>query len=204
MKKERILVGGSCANPPHLGHKQVLELVLKRYEYDRVIWIPSGFRLDKEEDYYIHPDHRVAMTELLINQSWRFGWDTIPLIIKYDEIYNKSMTTYDRFIQLQIEYPNAEITWFTGSDSNIREWYKGDELVEKFNFLIINRLYWNNYRYKKYKNIADANNEPFYNYSSSEIRNLISKNNDTYRNYITPEVYQYIEKYKLYRIQKKK
>ena len=43
----KIAVGGSAANPPHFGHKKLLEAVVATGEFDQVRWTVSGDRPDK-------------------------------------------------------------------------------------------------------------------------------------------------------------
>ncbi len=44
----RIAIGGSAANPPHWGHLQLLIVLLECGLFDRIIWIISGSRADKD------------------------------------------------------------------------------------------------------------------------------------------------------------
>jgi len=117
----KIAVGGSSANPPHLGHRALIEYMISKTDlFDKIIWIPCGHRTDKKIDNEISPDHRIAMTELTIDPMWRTGINQVPLLIKYDEIYGPALSTYYRLELLKEQYPeDTEFTWFTGSDSNI-------------------------------------------------------------------------------------
>ena len=209
----RIAVGGSCANPPHNGHKQLLIHVLHMYNlFDKVIWIPTGDRTDKITNN-VHPDHRIAMTELLIEQNWKIGIDSLPLLIKYDEIYEEAKTTWERLNLLKENYPKDEIVWFTGSDSDIFKWYKGEELVKNNKFLVIQRKGYltNQSKIRVSVNHINSNDtelktginleltdKPIDNISSTEIKKLISEGK--YYGHLVPySIYQYIEQNKLYR-----
>jgi len=67
MEKLRIGIGGSAANPPQLGHRHMVEGLLKSSRFDEIYWIPSGVRPDK--DGFVSPDNRVAMTLLTFRPS---------------------------------------------------------------------------------------------------------------------------------------
>lgn len=215
----KIAVGGSAANPPHNGHKELLQFILTRFSlFDKVIWIPSGDRNDKEIE--VHPDHRIAMTELLIEQNWRTGVNTLPLIIKYDEIYGEAKTTFDRLNELKKELPNDELIWFTGSDSNISRWYNGEKLLRENSFYIIPRESFeiNYYHYRvvgteridiedKYAPISFGEKKVYIQdmeklmegISSTAIRKAIKEGNSWYRSYIPQNIYQYIKENNLYK-----
>lgn len=180
----KIAAGGSAANPPHNGHLYLIERIGARYEFDKIIWIPSGNGYKDP----IESKHRVAMTE-------RLG---IPscVQIRYDEIFLGWRSTCAWFMVLEKEYPGAEITWVTGSDSIIEEWDDGDYLLSQKRFLVIKRQNYE-YRYAGNANfIFDPT--PIVDINSTEIRDLIKAGNKTWRNLVPPPVADYIEDEKLY------
>ena len=60
----RIIIGGSAANPPHLGHQIVLWRLIRCGRFSKVVWMPSGIRKDKHG--FVAPEHRVNMTILTV------------------------------------------------------------------------------------------------------------------------------------------
>ena len=138
----RILVGGSAANPPHLGHLMMLDKLLSCREFDKIIWIPSGKRNDKDID--VDPTHRIAMTELSIPKKWRLfpgarNQHHARLVIDYSEIYGESIKAYDRLSQQWTDFSLDATYWFTGTDCDISTWYRGEDLLKRRAVVFIDR-----------------------------------------------------------------
>ena len=204
MNFKRIAIGGSAANPPHTGHLALIEALIHSNLFDVVIWIPSGNRPDKEME--IEPDHRVAMTELTFPSILRVRSGT-TLVIKYDDVYKSNTPTINRLEALQSEYPDSEITWYTGADSVIPQkkyggkceievkWIRGEELFQNWNFLILPRS-----GYRQPNNLP-ANFKIFGvklpNVASSHIRQLIASG-QPFEHLVTAEVAEYIKRFGLY------
>ncbi|MDO8669519.1 MAG: nicotinate-nicotinamide nucleotide adenylyltransferase [Candidatus Buchananbacteria bacterium] len=209
MDFKKIAVGGSAANPPHIGHLSLIEALIHCRLFDMVIWVPSGTRPDKR--FGIEPDHRVAMTELTFPSILRVRSGT-TLVIKYDDIYKNDTPTINRLETLQKQYPHSDITWYTGSDSVRPQkkygqrceieavWDRGEELFQKWNFLILPRR-----GYKQPHNLP-ANfkilNVKLPDTASSTIRKMIQKN-QPFEHLLTAEVAEYIKRFDLYQGVKK-
>ena len=206
MNFQRIAVGGSAADPPHLGHLALIKTLINCQLFDAVIWIPSGERPDKKIS--IEADHRVAMTELTFPTALRIRPGT-TLIIKYNDIYQANTPTIEWLEQLQAQFPAAQITWYTGSDSVRPQkkyagryeieaaWDRGAELVTKWNFLIIPRR---GYALPaslpaNFQVLNIGNGLP--NISSSKIRQLIGEKKP-FEHLVTAEVAEYIKRFDLY------
>lgn len=200
----RIAVGGSAANPPHVGHLALMESLIHSKLFDVVIWIPSGSHSGK--DINIEPDHRVAMTELTFPRILRVR-SGATLIIKYDDIYRSNTSTINRLEKLRSDYPDSEITWYTGADSVIPQkkygyqcemqaiWSRGQELFKKWNFLILPRA---GYRQPSgLPNNFQVFNIKLPNVASSRIRKLILTG-QPFEHLVTAEVAEYIKRFSLY------
>ena len=204
---ERIAIGGSAANPPHMGHVVLLSKLLKCGKFTKVIWVISGDRLDKH--YGVTPDDRVAMTEMTVGQL-RLQYEiNCQLIIRYNDVYYKNTPTIECIENLQKEFPNAEITWYTGSDSIIpryngkceieAKWYRGKELMENAKFLIFPR---DGFRLpeepQEYmpKNVSIHLTE-LPDIASSDIKKRIVTGK-TFEHFLMPSVANYIIHHKLY------
>lgn len=147
-KKLRIAAGGSAANPPTVGHKALVHNLLVSDLFDLVIWIPSGVRPDKAG--FVAPHHRVAMTHLLFPSRFFTSPDT-RFQVRYDDIHGENTPTHSWIEKLRLEYPGAEIVWYTGVDSIVPQerfdgkseiesaWYKGEELWARQSFVVIPR-----------------------------------------------------------------
>ena len=207
MEKSRIGIGGSAANPPHLGHKQLVEGLLDSGRFDEIFWIPSGVRPDKEG--FISPDHRVTMTMLTFPTNWLWKGKT-RFNIKFDDVYGKNTPTIDILENFKNIYPGAEIIWFTGVDSVEPQekyqgksemqavWIRGDELYEKYNFLILPRPGFADPKKLKLPENFEIMELPQLDISSTKIRERI-KNSESIQGLVTIEVEEYIRRNNLYR-----
>ena len=204
MSIRKIAVGGSAADPPHNGHYAVIKKLIELERFDLVIWILSGFRPDK--NLKVIPDDRVAMTELMLDKTWRTKPGT-RLVVKYDDVYNKNTPTAKRIHRLEHEYPGAEIVWFTGSDSVIPRpefggkceievnWTYGQYLMVHKKFIILNRPgYEIDFGLPENFEVLDVQVPSI---SSSDIRSRI-KFGQEFEHLVHPEVGAYIKRNQLY------
>lgn len=149
MKLIKTAVGGSAADPPHLGHLAVLRKLYKSALFDRIIWIISGNRKDKQFD--VCPNDRIAMTELMIPRAWRES-NQPDLVLMYDDVYGTNTPTITWLEKnLPAQFPGSEFFWFTGSDSVVprpefggkceieAKWIAGSKLYRQFYFLVVQR-----------------------------------------------------------------
>lgn len=135
----KIALGGSAANPAHYGHKALTEAVLRLNQFDRVRWIVSGDRPDKQG--MPAPFHRWQMTK-------RLGIDPSVEVTFENGL---AIPTIDVIRQAQEEFPQAQIVWYGGSDHFVSRsqfdglcdveafWDEGEWLMEKQSFLIVER-----------------------------------------------------------------
>lgn len=203
----RIGLGGSGANPPHLGHKLLIERLIRYKIFDKLIWVPSGIR--KEKDDFVDPCYRKSMTEILFRKTLLEHADKFS--IDYNDMFHDNTPSIDWMDRYQKEFPNDEIIWYTGADSVVpREefggkceieaiWYRGKELMEKYKFLIISR--------RGYVNPARLGLPPQFeifdiglpDISSTKIRKMIKDGDINYADYLTLELAVFIRDNQLYR-----
>lgn len=210
---ERIAVGGSAANPPHIGHLVLIEHLLNCGLFDKIIWIPSGIRNKKEE--LIDPDHRVAMTVLTfpLEQLYRSG----PIfLMNFKDVYGRNTPTISWLRRIRNENPRAEISWYTGADSVVplekyngkceieTEWVEGDSLMKDWHFYVLPRSGYShpaqaslppNFRVLEIAGLPDV--------SSTDIRRRIAAG-QPFERLVTPEVAAYIKRFGLYDWKNKK
>lgn len=207
MEKLRIGIGGSAANPPQLGHRHLVEGLLNSKQFDEVFWIPSGVRPDKEG--FVSPDHRVAMTLLTFPNEWLWQGET-KFNIKFNDVYSGNTPTIEVIENFQREYPDAEITWFTGVDSVVPQerfggkceiqavWIRGEELYNNYNFLVLPRPGYSDPKILNLPENFKIFDEPQLDVTSTEIRRRI-KNGESIEGLVTPEVAEYIRRNNLYK-----
>lgn len=206
MKKIRIGIGGSAANPPQLGHRHMVEGLLGSGRFDEIYWIPSGVRPDKEG--FVEPDHRVAMTLLTFPTDWLWQGKT-KFHIKFNDVYGGNTPTVEVIKKFEREFPEAEITWFTGADSVVPQekfggkceiqavWIRGEELYNKYNFLVLPRPGYKNPKELILPNNFEVFDEPQLDVTSTEIRRRI-RSGEPISGLVTKEVEEYIKRNGLY------
>lgn len=173
---KRIAIGGSAANPPHNGHLRVLRTIMADYDFDYVIWLPSGTS-DYKPEFDVCPDDRVAMTELMIPNTLRLRVQP-KLIVRYTDVYGKSRYAYDVLQEVEDTFKTHDLWWFTGTDTQVNTWYRGEELLEEWNVIYIDRA---------------KNSE-----SSSKIRQSISYGETDWELSVPVDVADYIKRNGLY------
>jgi len=137
----KIAVDGSAANPPHLGHKMLIEAIIAINKFEKIYWIVSGDRLDKPG--LMEARIRYKMGKLLFK-------NTKGVTISYEN--QKAISTVYVLEKLQRQYSKARIVWYCGTDHFVRRekfggdcdilgfWDKGKFLFENQDFLIILRV----------------------------------------------------------------
>ncbi len=202
---KHIAIGGSAANPPHLGHRFLIETLLISNRFDQVIWIPSGVRKDKPG--FIDPRHRIAMTHLTFPTAW-FHYKNTEFTICLSDVSRQNTPTIEVMENYSALYPDAKIVWFTGVDSVVPEdslkgkcllqtWIRGEELYRKYHFLILPRPGYPNPRELKLPPNFEILNVPQLDIASSDIREKI-KRGESIEGLVTPEVAAYIQQHELY------
>lgn len=188
----KIGIFGGSFNPPHKMHKNIaLNLIKDRY-LDKVIYVPTGNKYNKEE--LIDSKHRYNMVKLMIK-------DYKNLELSDYELKNTLTYTYQTLDYFKKNYPNDKIYFICGSDNlkEIRNWKNYEYILSNFKILVIKR---NNddindiLRNINSKNIEVANIK-LDDMSSTYIRKNI-KNKQKILRKIDEDVFNYINKEKLY------
>lgn len=146
MKTNKIAIIGSAFNPPHLGHKDIIEQVYQ--DFDEILLIPSyRHAFGKEMVPY---NDRLFMASML-GQSFHSEKHqkynhTTPIAISAIEREiglknNKPVYTFDVLNELEKRYLNAnikpELTFIIGPDNAAHEtwskFYRGEEIMQRWN-----------------------------------------------------------------------
>jgi len=102
----KIGIFGGTFNPPHNGHKLILEKIKKRLKLDKIIIIPSNLPPHKEVSDNA-PVHRMNMAKLAFE-----GYDVSDMeIVRGGKSY-----TYMTILELKNQFPNDELFFLCGSD----------------------------------------------------------------------------------------
>jgi len=169
----RIGIFGGTFNPPHIGHVQAVKAAAAEYKFDLLIVMPTGF-----------PPHKVlpvntpnAKKRYLMTQN---AFSTLNnTMVSDNEIYSKENNyTIDTVIEIQNEYPDAELFLLVGTDmfDSIDTWKDSKKLLDIATPVRMSR------------DVIPV--------SSSEIRQLLPLRKG--REYLADLNYSYIIKYRLY------
>jgi nicotinate-nucleotide adenylyltransferase len=207
MNKLRIGIGGSAANPPHLGHKELVRSLLESGRLDEMIWIPSGIRPDK--DGFVSAEHRAAMTMLTFPKEW-FDKNEPRFTVCFDDVYGGNTPTIEVIENYKKKYPNAEIVWYTsvdvvmpqdkfgGKSEMEAKWNRGPELYRSHKFVVVPRPGYADLKMLNLPANFEVLDLPQLDISSTDIRKKVSKG-ELIDMLVTPEVAEYIKKNNLYK-----
>ena len=134
MKKKIAIFGGSF-NPPHNGHKKVIELVRESFHCDEIWLIPSGNRKDKE--IQISNVHRLVLINMMVKELRKKMGPKI-LISEIEINRKKPTTTIDTLEELEKDYPDYEFYLIISSEivPEIKElWHRGEEMFLKGKYI---------------------------------------------------------------------
>ena len=122
----KIGIFGGTFNPPHKGHKRMVERMAAELELDKVIVIPNKIPTHKRCDDLADNHHRVAMCKLAFSE---------PLYEISTMEMDRETDSYTIFTvnKLMKKYPNDQLHLIIGSDMFLifHKWYKHKELLEK-------------------------------------------------------------------------
>lgn len=174
-------------NPIHYGHLIMAETVRCSISSEKIIFIPS-FIPPHKEDNLAEANHRYKMTELATSDN--------PYFIVSDIEFRMQGISYtiNTINKLYEENPDIEgkIKFIIGADaySDINSWYKGEELAELLDFVVLARPDCP----KVHNHIINA---PFIDISSSAIRDMI-KAGKSIKYLVSDKVMEYIYEHRLY------
>lgn len=186
MRKIGIL--GGTFDPPHIGHLVIAEEVRLALDLEEVWFIPTSTPPHKQ-DSNTDANHRVAMTELAIEDNPAFKINTIE-INRLGKSY-----TIDTVKELKQQYPGCEFYFIIGADmvEYLPHWLGIDELVNLVQFVGVNR---SGYVLDTPYRVLEVD-VPLIDISSSMLRKRLNDKR-TIKYFITNEVYGYIRRELLY------
>ncbi|MBI4142996.1 nicotinate-nicotinamide nucleotide adenylyltransferase [Candidatus Uhrbacteria bacterium] len=204
----RIGIGGSAANPPHLGHVAMVRAVLDSERFDAVCWAVSGARADKPD--VALPDDRIAMTLLTFPSQKLLAAGGSRLILRFDDAYGENVPTIRRIEALHAAHPDAELAWFTGVDVLVPQpryggrsevaaaWVDGERLLAEWPLVVLPRAGYPNPRELDLPAGCTVIDADLPRASSSDIRRKIAANDWSYVPHLTGGVRAYIRERALY------
>ena len=122
-------------NPIHLAHLRMANFAVKKFGFDKVIFIPAYIPPHKQLDSNV-AKHRYNMVKMAVEKNLRFGISDIE--------YKSEGKSYTLITVKKIkELYNIEgrLNFIIGTDAfkNIKTWYKADELKDLVHFIVFPR-----------------------------------------------------------------
>ena len=170
-------------NPPHLGHKKIVDYLLEKKFVDKVLIVPTKNYWDKKN--LIDIKDRINMLKYYENDK-----------VEVDTVHNSFSYTYELLNELSKMYQDDELYLIIGADNleELHKWKNINELL-KYNIIVMNRNSIKKNPYIDDRNIIYIEDFDNINISSTEIRNGDYSCLDS-------NVKDYIEKNKLYKEEK--
>ncbi len=179
-------------NPPHIGHINLGEAVMREFNFDKIIFVPSKTPPHKKE--FIEAHHRYNMLKLL---------ETDKLKVSDIELNLPSPSYTYRTVE-GLLLGEKKINFIIGFDAikNIENWVNPEFLKTHLHFIVLKRKGDKQEEIEKLKlkgyDFTIAENIEMVDVSSTQIRNLIKENKDI-TNLVDPKIKRYIEENGLYK-----
>jgi nicotinate-nucleotide adenylyltransferase len=129
-----IAVFGGSFDPPHIGHEQIVNLVLQELKVDKLFMIPT-FLNPFKDSFHLSPNKRFELLQELFKENKKVE------ICDYEILQNKKTTTFETISFLKNNYKIDTIYLIIGADNlkNIHLWYNFLELRELVSFVVVTR-----------------------------------------------------------------
>lgn len=191
---KRIGILGGTFNPIHIGHLMIAQIVLEKFDLDRIIFVPSYLPPHKSGRNLIAARHRLCMTRLAVRGNRNFEVSPFE-IAKGGKSY--SVDTVRHFRK---RYPGAKLFFIIGSDhiTKLHTWRNVAELVKMVSFVAVYRP---GFKTIPSKISVRSMIIPGVHTSSSDIRRRLVAGK-TVKHLIPENVLRYIRKHKLYSLSK--
>ena len=178
MKKNIALLGGTF-DPIHNGHIRIADSVLTQLPIDQFWFVPAANPPHKTETMFSFKQRISFIKEAIFKHQKKED-----MFFVYEDDCRENDKSYTIYLikELKSKFPNYNFSFIIGADNvtKLKTWYNYEELIEKVNFIVINRETddkndWQTLEY--YHKLIFLNSPPI-NISSSEIRNMILNNED--------------------------
>ncbi|MCQ2754667.1 MAG: nicotinate (nicotinamide) nucleotide adenylyltransferase [bacterium] len=179
-------------NPIHNGHIKMADFTLKKYHFDKIIFVPAYLPPHKELENNL-AGHRLNMVKLATKSNPRFEVSDIE--------YQSNTKSYSIFtIEKLIKEYNIQgrINFIIGTDAfeKIETWYNADKLKDLVHFIVFPRRGENTNKLETLKQNGwsfEIAQSEYFDISSTEIRETSSHTKTN------TEVEEYIKTHDLYK-----
>ncbi len=133
----KICIFPGTFNPIHIAHIKMAQFVLAKYNFEKIIFIPSYIPPHKNIDHNISK-HRFNMVKLVTDKNPKFDISDIE--------YKSEGKSYTLITVKKIREQYGiqdKLNLIIGTDAflNIKTWYKADELKDLVHFIVFPRGY---------------------------------------------------------------
>jgi nicotinate-nucleotide adenylyltransferase len=135
LNRDRIGLFGGTFNPIHSGHIRAADIVQTKFEFDKILFVPSYIPPHKDSAEVASPYHRLKMIELAVSSFPRF----VPSSIEIDaQEMSYSIITLNKIKEIN---PRSQIFFILGIDAfvEIETWKEYESVLEKCFFIVISR-----------------------------------------------------------------
>jgi nicotinate-nucleotide adenylyltransferase len=189
----KIFFYGGTFDPPHKGHKLIVEYCLDKC--DNLILIPNKKSPDKLSNPKATFNQRKEMLKILFNNEK-------IVISEFEAKSTKTNYTYLTINHLKEIYKKSDLTMVIGNDQlvNLKKWKNINYILDEVKILCFNRKIVDNIRLKSdLKGDIEFVENFNINISSSEVRNsLLNKSIGRLNSMLNNGIIKYIEKEKIY------
>ena len=129
-----IAIFGGSFDPPHIGHEQIVNLVLNKLDIDKFFIIPTYLNPFKN-GYHLEPKVRLELISLLFEKTPKVE------VCDYEVKQKDKIPTIQTIDYLKSIYDIENIYLIIGADNlkNIHLWYNFDKLKDLVEFVAISR-----------------------------------------------------------------
>jgi nicotinate-nucleotide adenylyltransferase len=205
-----ICIFGGTFNPIHNGHLLIAEEIRNRYEFQKIIFVPSYVSPHKTADGVIDAQYRLTMTFLATVSNPSFDVSDIE-VNRGGKSYSIDTVYFFKKVYESVE--DCQLYFLIGADilAQLPSWKNIDEIIKMCRFIvvsrkgynatdIINRMFLSSNATSAAQTLLDnivIEETNYYDISSSEIRSRIEKRKSI--KYLVPEsVEQFIYHKHLY------
>jgi nicotinate-nucleotide adenylyltransferase len=201
MSRPRIGLFGGTFDPPHIVHLILANEAAYQFKLSRLLWMLTPDPPHKKDQAITSLEHRLKMTELVIEDDPIFELSRIELDRPGPHY------TVDTVELLRVQEPQADFVLLIGGDSlrDMPAWHRPSDLVTAVDRIGVMRRPDDFFDLRSLEAKLPGLNQKVtfidalvQDLSSSEIRRRVQAG-EPYRYYVLPSIHDYIESNQLYR-----
>lgn len=191
---------GGCFNPVTKAHIELALEIVKKYQLDKVIFVPMGDKYNKKG--LVNEKHRYNMLEIASKEYKELEVSNIELN------QDKNLSTLEAFKKIEKEYKQINKYYIIGADNLYKMIESADfeTLIKNYKYIIIERnainvkeiIKSNEILTKNRDNLKIMENLRHINTSSTKARKDLVENETTIKETVYKGVEEYIKENHLY------